>query len=133
MASNRDRWARLARRNLNTLLDRVREIEERGGLGALFEEAIDQGFESIGEADDRRVRRPKSSTEKTLRDYYANLEVPYGSDMETVKEAYRKLMRRYHPDRFAHNDQMQELSTSLTQEITRAYQAIESYWRSGRY
>ena len=33
----------------------------------------------------------------------------------------------------AANDEMQSLSTELTQELTVAYQAIENYWKSGKY
>ena len=79
--------------------------------------------------------RPITSAndDKNLRDFYANLEVPYGSDLETCKESYRRLMRKYHPDRHAESAEMEELATELTQELTRAYQAIESYLTTGRY
>ena len=107
-------------------------LEERGGLGKIFEDGFPEGFEQIGQATDQ-VQAPKAASDKTLRDYYANLEVEYGADMDTVKAAYRNLMRKYHPDKFAHDENMQQLSTQLSQEITRAYQAIESYWKHGKY
>ncbi|HTH79556.1 MAG TPA: DnaJ domain-containing protein, partial [Ramlibacter sp.] len=32
------------------------------------------------------------------KDYYADLEVPRDADEDTIKKAYRKLARKYHPD-----------------------------------
>ncbi len=128
----KERLKRAARANLNSVLDAIKEVEDRGGIGKIFEDKFPEGFETIGSPSDH-VQPPKSGTDKTLRDYYANLEVEYGADMATVKASYRKLMRKYHPDKFAHDDDMQQLSTELSQELTRAYQAIESYWKNGKY
>ena len=126
----KDKFVRAARANLNVLLDRIKEAE--GGEDAPSTDS--RGFEQIGsEGPERRYDEPKSASDKTLRDYYANLEVEYGADLDTVKASYRRLMRKYHPDKFAHDDHMQELSTQLTQELTVAYQAIESYWKTGNY
>ncbi|HEY8050896.1 MAG TPA: DnaJ domain-containing protein, partial [Ramlibacter sp.] len=33
-----------------------------------------------------------------FKDYYAALEVPRDADAETIKKAYRRLARKYHPD-----------------------------------
>ena len=136
----KSKFARLARANLNGLLDRIKEVEEAGGLRQVVEEAfgihgppVDRGFEQIGGGEQTRYSAPKSTSEKTLRDYYANLEVEYGADLATVKASYKTLMRKYHPDKFAHDDSMQKLSTQLTQELTHAYQAIESYLKTGKY
>lgn len=122
----KDKLARAARANLNQLLDAIKEFDGD-------EEAPKEGFEHIGGPGKASYEQPKSASEKTLRDYYANLEVEYGADMDTVKASYRRLMRKYHPDKFASNDDMEALSTQLTQELTVAYQAIENYWKSGKY
>jgi|AP45_3_1055517.scaffolds.fasta_scaffold27654_3 DnaJ-domain-containing protein 1 len=123
----KEKLARAARANLNQLLDAIKEFDSE-------EDGPQEGFEHIGGGPGKtNYEQPKSASEKTLRDYYANLEVEYGADMETVKASYRRLMRKYHPDKFAANDEMQSLSTELTQELTVAYQAIENYWKSGKY
>ena len=124
--SLKDRIQRSMRQNLNELLDRVSEFEDQGGFRRLVEPIVDElGIDTPAP--------PARSGEKSIRDYYANLEVPYGSDLETVKESYRRLMRKYHPDRHSASPEMEALATELTQEITRAYQAIESYLTTGRY
>lgn len=140
MSDLKDKWARAVRANLNNVLDRIREFEDRGGLEGVFGEGVPpgevgpDGFEQIGQgtSGQPRYEQPKSG-EKTLREYYANLEVEYGADMDTVKESYRRLMRKYHPDRYTNDPRMERLATELSQELTRAYQAIESYWKTGRY
>ncbi len=126
--SVKDRLFRKMRANLNDIVDRVNQFEEQGGFRRIVEPiAEDLGWEEIG------APAPRRKGEKTIRDYYANLEVPYGSDLETVKESYRRLMRKYHPDKHAHDADAEALATQLTQELTLAYQAIESYLQTGRY
>jgi DnaJ-domain-containing protein 1 len=128
-----DRFLRVVRANLNDVLEQIREIEDEGGLGAKFEEMLRQRGQWEEEDEPRREpRKPRAESEKTLRDYYANLEVPYGSDLETVKKSYRRLMKEYHPDRYSGDPEMQELATELTQELTRAYEAIKNHLESRR-
>ncbi len=118
--------SRTLRANLNELLDAVTEFENSGGVRQYLDPLSEEfGFEPPP---------PRGGIgQKTLRDYYANLEVPFGSDLETVKDAYKTLMRKYHPDRHSENSEMEALATDLSQEITRAFQAIESYLTTGRY
>lgn len=126
--SLKDRWNRAVRANLNELLDRVSEFESEGG----FRRIVDPLVEELG-FDTGNSVQPVPNGEKSIRDYYANLEVPFGSDLETVKESYRRLMRKYHPDKHSADPDMEALATELTQEITRAYRAVESYLKTGRY
>ena len=44
---------------------------------------------------------PRRELDPLLARYYANLEIPYGSDLETVDRAWKRLLRKYHPDRHA--------------------------------
>lgn len=126
--SLKDRVNRAVRANLNEILDRVAEFESEGGFRRLVEPIAEElGFDTPGEIT------PIPRGEKSIREYYANLEVPYGSDLETVKESYRRLMRKYHPDKHSADPETEALATELTQELTRAYRAIESYLKTGRY
>ncbi|RDV37283.1 hypothetical protein DV096_14995 [Bradymonadaceae bacterium TMQ3] len=137
MSELKDRLMRTVRANLNHLLDNVQKFEERGGLRSIITpEGTDEGWEDIGQNPRKAstsTAPPVSQGPKTLRDYYANLEVPYGSDLPTVKAAYRTMMRRYHPDNFANDPEMEKVATNLSQELAVAYQAIERYLRTGSY
>jgi curved DNA-binding protein CbpA len=53
--------------------------------------------------------------------------------MDTVKESYHRLMQKYHPDRFADDPEMQKKATELSQELTRAYEAVKRFKEKGRY
>lgn len=136
MNNFKDRFVRAVRANLNDVLDRVKDFEQRGGFEKLFDSIADGDWEQLGGEQSNQRGTGGGTTgsgEKTIREYYANLEVPYGSDLETVKESYRRLMRRYHPDRYANDSDMEELATELSQEITQAYHAVKSWLESGRY
>lgn len=138
MADMKDRLMRMVRSNLNEMLDRVKSFEDRGGIKSVLEDVLagrepdalrEDEVELEGDlgAEERNYTPPRSEDEKTIEDYYANLEVPFGADKETVKESYRRLMKRYHPDRFSDNPEMQELATELSQELTRAYRQVVDY------
>ena len=129
----KDRFMRAVRANLNDMLDRVQEFEERGGMKAVLEDFLEgrdprerlrEPEPEEGARRERNWEPPRSEEDKTIRDYYANLEVSYGADKETVKKSYRRLMKRYHPDRFSEDEEMQELATELSQELTRAYREV---------
>lgn len=58
-------------------------------------------------------------------EWYANLEVPYGSDLDTVTRAWKRLMARYHPDRHAKDAELDARATELTQALNRAYEGLK--------
>jgi DnaJ-domain-containing protein 1 len=140
MSSIKDKFFRAVRANMNDLLDRVREFEDDGGFQSIFEDLEREIRDDKGRDGSTGGRRKagsssnssKSSDQKTIRDYYANLEVPYGADMKTVKKSYRRLMQKYHPDRYANDPEMEELATELSQELSQAYKAVQAYNEHGR-
>lgn len=135
MSQFKDRLFRSVRANLNHLLDQVKEFEERGGIKSVFDTDKEsaEGWEDIGNGESSRPATPRPPANKTLEHYYANLEVPFGSDLPTVRAAYRKLMHSYHPDKFASDPEMEAKATQLSQELAHAYQCIESYLKTGRF
>jgi hypothetical protein len=54
----------------------------------------------------------------------AELGVTPSASLREVKRAYKKLVKRWHPDRFARDPQAQAEATLRLQRITAAYQAI---------
>ena len=107
-----------AAKNVNALIDAVDEFEERGGISGLLDDSL---------RTTSAKARVLTGEEKTLRQYYANLEVPFGADKEEVKKAYRELLRRYHPDKHSGDPEREAVATRLTQELTRAYQEVNRY------
>lgn len=66
----------------------------------------------------------RPAVDPVLARYYANLEVPYGSDLETVERAWKRLLRRYHPDVHATDPERQEIANDLVKELNRAYRHL---------
>lgn len=62
-----------------------------------------------------------------IRDFYANLELPIGSDAAEVKAAYRRLLRRYHPDKHAMNPAHAKVAGEVTQKLRTAYEGLNAY------
>ena len=81
---------------------------------------------SIGE--DPSHRRPPAPPQPPdeLAGYYANLEIPRGSDLETVRAAWKGMMKKYHPDLHAADPEKRRLAGELTANLTRAYQELEA-------
>ena len=68
---------------------------------------------------------PKANIE----DAYALLGVNANDDMKTIKKAYRKLVREYHPDIIASQGKSESYmkeATQKTQEINQAYEMIQA-------
>ena len=62
-----------------------------------------------------------------IRTAYARLEVPFGSDLNTVRKAYRRLMFRYHPDRHVLDPECERLATQVAQGLTVSYSLLEKH------
>ncbi len=58
-------------------------------------------------------------------EYYSNLEVPYGSDLKTVRAAYRKLLRKYHPDLHQADEEKRKIAQQITTQLNDAYTYFE--------
>jgi DnaJ-domain-containing protein 1 len=150
----------LARSELNSLLDKAARADEdddhydshrrydpAGMTDEELEQEIERRRQARAEAEEaahgRRSRPstpPRSSApprrtaagDDAIRKAYAALEIPAGSDFETVRHAYRALMRRYHPDLHTGTPEKQRAATDLTQRLTEAYKTLEKHLRSPR-
>jgi DnaJ-domain-containing protein 1 len=68
---------------------------------------------------------PRAKKDPTLAKHYEVLEVPYGADWDTVKAAYRRMMRRYHPDLHHKAPDKQKAATEVSTALTVAYNELE--------
>ncbi len=94
---------------------------------------LDDYMKGGSEADTARERagrsggqRPRHAPDDSLRQDYANLEVPFGADMETVRRSYKALMLRYHPDRNSGNPEKQRVALEITKKINESFERIRS-------
>jgi DnaJ-domain-containing protein 1 len=75
-------------------------------------------------ASQRGERDKSSEQDPVLAAYYANLELPYGADIETVRRSWKRLMKQYHPDMHSTDANKKEVADELCAELTRAYQEL---------
>ena len=78
-----------------------------------------------GAAEDPAPAGPPQDPE--LARCYANLEIPYGSDLETARRAWKRLLKKYHPDLHAGDPQKRQVADRLTAELTLAFRHLENH------
>ena len=78
----------------------------------------------------RQSRTRRSNTcagqalDPVLARYYANLELPYGTGLDTVRLTWRRLVKKYHPDLHSADEQKKRTATELVQGLNRAYEEL---------
>jgi DnaJ-domain-containing protein 1 len=85
------------------------------------------GASSRTGAGSRGPRSPFGRQDQKIAEYYKVLDLPDGADFPQVKTAYRKLMRKYHPDRHHGNPKKLKAATELSVRVTQAYNALEEH------
>jgi DnaJ-domain-containing protein 1 len=78
-------------------------------------------------AGSRGSRSPFGRQDQKIAEYYKVLDLPEGAEFPQVKAAYRRLMRKYHPDRHTGNPKKLKAATELSMRVTQAYNALEEY------
>jgi len=76
-----------------------------------------------------RRRRPDAEIPPEVRDAFAALEVPIGTDLETCRQARKRLSRQYHPDRWMDDHGDEKIAEEVTKLLNQALQTIEAYYR----
>jgi DnaJ-domain-containing protein 1 len=106
-------------------------FDEGGGEGPDAQFAARSGRQDTGDAGrrgrSRQQRRAGPRPPESLRRDYGNLEVPFAAPPEEVQNAYRRLMRKYHPDRFSLDPEKQQLATEITKRLNESFQNIRRY------
>ena len=61
--------------------------------------------------------------------YYANLEIPVGSDKETIKTAWKTQLKKYHPDLHGSDPEKKKIAEELTRKLNEAYSTLVSTFK----
>ena len=73
----------------------------------------------------RQTAAAADGVDPELAALYSNLEVPYGSDLSTVRKAWKGLLRKYHPDLHSKDPEKREIAGELTRRLNGAYEKLE--------
>ena len=92
----------------------------RGKEGKVFEEQTFEEGKRNTEVDPLKVKEAE---------FYANLELKYGAGFSEIKEAYKKLIKKYHPDKFNKNEEQRKIAEAITTRLNEAYNYFEKKFR----
>jgi DnaJ-domain-containing protein 1 len=59
-----------------------------------------------------------------LAKYYANLEIPVGSNQKIIKNAWKKQLKKYHPDLHCSDSDKKIVAENLTRQLNEAYRIL---------
>lgn len=112
----------VARAELRHQARRLGHVSSSDGAGSRSAEA---------QEDPAPLVQPEAAPEPgfppEIQRYYANLELPLGAPLEEVKGAYKRLMRRYHPDLHQQDPERAQAATRLAQALRSAYDGLVAY------
>jgi DnaJ-domain-containing protein 1 len=112
------------------LRDAWEELDDymRGGPGTRDSRGTNTrgGPGGTGRGSGQERPPPRSPADESLRQDYANLEVPFGADIEAVRSSYKVLMMRYHPDKHAGDPEKQRIALEITKKINESFERIRA-------
>jgi hypothetical protein len=88
-------------------------------------DAAEDAWERAFEAAQARQAGHGSSEDDVGR-WYRTLELEPGADLEQVRRAYRRLIRRYHPDRYVGDPEKYAAATQVATRVTEAYNGLRA-------
>ncbi len=116
----------LLRRELSTRLEGQRRRADQRRTGRPAGSDADMGPDTEAETGpgDAASDVAPQTQDPTIASFYANLELPYGADVEAVREARRRLLRRYHPDLHSSDPEKKRTATRVAQGLNRAHDEL---------
>ena len=64
------------------------------------------------------------SVDPDLAALYSNLEVPYGSNLASVRKAWKRLLLKYHPDLHSKDPEKRPIADELAKRLNGAYEQL---------
>jgi DnaJ-domain-containing protein 1 len=113
-----------------------REARQRAAADDAFRRMKEQAARGVGATSSGRTAGSSSSSARPSRpgrvdgqlgEWYRVLDLTPDADLPAIKSAYRKLMRKYHPDMHAGNPQKQKAATELSMRVTSAYNGLVAH------
>jgi DnaJ-domain-containing protein 1 len=104
---------------------------ESGGPGAggfASEQSRDRSYD--WRPGGQQERWKPGSVDQALRKDYATREVVFAAPFADVQKSYKRLLHKYHPDRFSGDEEKQALANEVTQLLNDAFARIERQHKS---
>ncbi len=62
-------------------------------------------------------------------EYYANLELKNGASFQEIKNSYKTLLKKYHPDLFPQGSENQKQAITITKKLNEAIDYFENKYK----
>jgi DnaJ-domain-containing protein 1 len=116
-----NRFIRIIKSNLHTRQSKAGEAGETGGTRA------------HSHSGNREQQYTDNSTAHAKeKSYYDALEVKPGASFEEIKASYKKLVKKYHPDRFHNHPEKRRYAETVTRQLNEAYAYFEQKFKPQR-
>ncbi|OHD13424.1 MAG: hypothetical protein A2Y41_01010 [Spirochaetes bacterium GWB1_36_13] len=86
-----------------------------------------ENYENYFHNERKNQRYDNDDYQEKIARCYAAMEIPFGSNLEEVKKAYRTLLKKYHPDFFGTDPDKQKTANLLCQRLTEIYKELEAH------
>lgn len=110
---------------------RYRAWREARRRTSTYDSTYDSAYESAQAGQDRSATSDGPGVGATrdpdIARCYAALELSYGADLVAVRASYKRLVKLYHPDRFATDPEKMATATQLVRELNDAYECLRRH------
>ena len=110
----------------SSLSDDELEAEIRRKVEAELAQEAREGktFRKQKKQQKTKKRRGRRSSKRKIAQCYANLELTPGATVDEIHKAWRRLILKYHPDRYPGDKAKMERATRITQIINESYNTL---------
>jgi len=105
----------------------IEELDEYLKGGGISDEPEPRFYRHRTDSQERQARA--EGVGEALREDYATLEVAFAAPLSEVRKSYKRLLHKYHPDRFSREAEKQALATEVTQRLNEAFARIEGQYK----
>lgn len=85
------------------------------------------GTETASSSNISSSDAPDAEVPTDVAEAYRALEVPVGSEREAVKKGYRRVMKKYHEDRFQQDPEKREVAGEVSKRLNEACDRVLEY------
>ncbi|MFA7567033.1 MAG: J domain-containing protein [Alkalispirochaeta sp.] len=117
-------WERLETFVLSWINARVGASEYQDEAWQELEEYLQSGPPPVVSRPEKEARLPRE-----IRQSLFDLELNENATKEEIRDAYRRLLREYHPDRFHNDNGRSHTASEVTQRLSLAYRRLNDYYR----
>lgn len=115
----------LFRRIKNIIKSNIPHNDDIGVNQNDFNEEVLNDYDDIYYDDSKDI--PSENLKE--KEYYKILELEYGVGFDKIKSAYKRLLKKYHPDMYHNKPEKLKVAQKLTEKINEAYTYFERKYK----